>query len=190
MRIIAGEFRGRTLAEPDFDQTRPITDRAKQSLFDALQNRFADGVVLDCFSGSGSLGLECLSRGATRVIFVERDRAALKALRANIDALGVRERSVVLPIDAYATQRHPDVHELALAFVDPPYSHVETGHLRHKVDELLRALAAGALTADGLISFRHPTRTSVDAGALGVRVVRELSYGDMAITWLARAVAP
>ena len=68
MRIIAGEFRGRTLAEPNFAKTRPITDRAKQSLFDALLNRFAGGLVLDCFSGSGSMGLECLSRGAARVI--------------------------------------------------------------------------------------------------------------------------
>ena len=191
MRIISGQFRGRILVEPDFDKTRPITDRVKQSLFDALQARFAEGVVLDCFAGSGSMGLECLSRGAARVIFIERDRAALKALRANIDALGVREQSVVLPVDAYAAAGHTDLHELALAFVDPPYAHAETGHLRHKLDALLRALAARALAPDGLISFRHPTRTSVDAAALGVSIAREFAYGDMAITWLVpRATGP
>ena len=92
MRIIAGQFRGMPLVPPPGDATRPITDRAKQSLFDALQDCFAadgGGLVLDCFAGTGSMGLECLSRGARQTIFVERDRGALRALKENIAALGV-----------------------------------------------------------------------------------------------------
>src|SRR3954471_2254167 len=104
MRIIAGEFRAMPLVAPEGEATRPITDRAKQSLFDALQDCFAidgGGVVLDCFSGSGSMGLECLSRGARQAIFIERDRKALKSLEENIASLGVAESAKVLAVDAY-----------------------------------------------------------------------------------------
>lgn len=186
MRIISGQFAGRPLASPDSDKTRPITDRAKQSLFDALQNCFQEGVVLDCFAGTGSMGLECLSRGAAKAIFIERDRSALMLLRQNIAALGVEDRAIILPIDAYSAGEHPDLHDLTIAFVDPPYAHMETGHLRHKADRLISQLAARAMVDGGIISLRHPTRVSVDPAALGIRVVRELRYGDMAITWMAR----
>lgn len=177
------------LTAPEGEATRPITDRAKQSLFDALQDCFAadgGGVVLDCFAGPGSLGLECVSRGAAKAIFVERDRRALKALNENIAYLGVAEQTMILPIDAYQAVEHPDVRQLTVAFVDPPYSHTDTGHQRHKVDNLIRGLAEKAMVDGGIISFRHPTVVSVDAAAMGVAVVREFKYGDMAITWLRR----
>src|SRR3954463_11454418 len=88
MRIIAGEFRGRRLLPPEGDTTRPITDRAKQSLFDILAPRIEGSRVYDCFAGTGSMGLECLSRGAAAVTFFESDRSALARLRKNIDAVG------------------------------------------------------------------------------------------------------
>jgi 16S rRNA (guanine966-N2)-methyltransferase len=196
MRIIAGQFRAMPLVAAEGETTRPITDRAKQSLFDALQDCFAvDGgqTVLDCFSGTGSLGLECLSRGAKRAIFIERDRRALKGLKQNIASLGVADRATILPIDAYSlggehsALRTANAELLTVAFVDPPYAHTATGHERHKVDELLRALAARHMVDGGIISFRHPTNISVDSAALGVKIVRELRYGDMGITWLTKA---
>jgi 16S rRNA (guanine(966)-N(2))-methyltransferase RsmD len=191
MRIISGQFRGHVLIPPPGGEavTRPITDRAKQSLFDALQDCFVDAVVLDCFAGTGSMGLECLSRGAAKCIFIERDRGALRALKENIAAMGMGEKSVVLPIDAYGeVAGHPEVPRggLTIAFVDPPYSHTETGHLRDKVDGLLRGLAGKSMVDGGIISFRHPGSVSIDAGALRVKVVRELRYGEMGITWLAK----
>jgi 16S rRNA (guanine966-N2)-methyltransferase len=194
MRIISGQFGGRTILPPPSDTTRPITDRAKQSLFDSLcaPDRITDAVVLDCFSGTGSMGLECISRGARHVIFIERDRGALKALKENITALGIASACTVLPIDAYACLTNPlfsnEFKTLDIAFVDPPYAHMETGHLRHKADRLLATLAASHLSPHGLISLRHPTRVSVDPPALGVQVLREFHYGDMAITWLAKAI--
>ncbi len=201
MRIIAGQFRGMALVPPPGDATRPITDRAKQSLFDNLQDCFAaegGGVVLDCFAGTGSMGLECLSRGAAKAIFIERDRGALRALKENIASLGVGERAAILPVDAYSLATSPAVlsqgtagkvgdPKLTIAFVDPPYSHTETGHLRHKVDDLLRILAQSCMVDGGIISFRHPARVSVEPAALGVKIVRELRYGDMAITWITKA---
>lgn len=182
MRIIAGQFSGRSLLPPPSDTTRPITDRAKQSLFDALQDCFVGGTVLDCFAGTGSMGLESLSRGAAKAIFIERDRGALKNLRANVDALGVQDRAQILPIDAYAD--HPDLRDLTIAFVDPPYAHTETGHLRHKLDALLLRLGQKSMVDGGIISLRHPARISIDPAALNVSIVKTMTYGDMAITWL------
>lgn len=188
MRIIAGLHGGHPIHANEGDTTRPITDRAKQSLFDALQECFVDQTVLDCFSGSGSMGLECLSRGAAKAIFIERDRGALRALKQNLAEMNLTDKALILPIDAYAAApNHPDLKDLTIAFIDPPYSHTETGHLRHKVDNLLRSLAQKSMVDGGILSFRHPSRVSIEPAALGVKIVRELRYGDMTITWLTKA---
>ena len=102
-------------------------------------------------------------RGVRRVVFVERDRGALLHLRKNIVALGIEERSVVLPIDAYRAIRHSalmnDGAELIdLAFIDPPYAHTEPGPEYARLERMLAELAAKALAPDGLISLRHPTQ--------------------------------
>src|SRR5689334_22888118 len=93
MRIIAGEFRSRTILPPATGATRPITDRVKQSLFDILSPRIEGARVYDCFAGTGSMGLECVSRGAVHATFFEADRSAAALLRKNIATLGVRDRS-------------------------------------------------------------------------------------------------
>src|SRR5436309_2356542 len=101
MRIIAGEFRGRRLLPPEGEATRPVTDRVKQSLFDILAPLIPEAVVYDCFAGTGSMGLECLSRGARLVAFFEADRSALARLKQNIAALGVSERSLIIGGDLF-----------------------------------------------------------------------------------------
>ena len=87
MRIIAGEFRGRRLLPPAGVKTRPITDRVKQSLFDIVSPLIPDAVVYDCYAGTGSMGLESLSRGARLAYFFEADRSAGMLLKKNIEAL-------------------------------------------------------------------------------------------------------
>src|SRR4051812_27945472 len=101
MRIICGEFRGRQIMAPHGAVTRPITDRAKQSLFDVLAPRIDGARVYDCFTGTGSMGLECLSRGAAHVTFFEADRSALARLAQNIAALRVAERTRTIPGDLF-----------------------------------------------------------------------------------------
>src|SRR5215213_7465513 len=101
MRIIAGEFRSRPILPPASDATRPITDRAKQSLFDILSPHI-DGVrVYDCFAGTGSMGLECLSRGALHATFFEADRSAAALLRKNVATLRVQDRSMIVDRDLF-----------------------------------------------------------------------------------------
>src|SRR3954462_5005630 len=127
MRIIAGEFRSRQLLAPKSEATRPITDRAKQSLFDILHDRIDGATVYDCFAGTGSMGLECLSRGAAHVTFFEADRSALARLAQNIAGLRFAERTRTIPGDLFkwferATTRPADsqITPVDLVFLDPP----------------------------------------------------------------------
>lgn len=122
LRIIAGGWRGRRLAAPEGDATRPTADRTREALFSMLVSRlgsFEGLFVADLFAGSGALGLEALSRGAGRVLFVEQDSAALRALRSNIAALGAQARCDVRAgsvLSLAQTSTPPD-----LILMDPPY---------------------------------------------------------------------
>jgi len=125
MRIVAGNWRGRTLIAPPGNQTRPTADRVRQALFDMLRHAPWGGrdamegaQVLDVFAGTGAFGLEALSRGAAHVTFIEQDRAALTALRANIAACRAEHCSTVLPVDALAALPN---EAASLVFLDPPY---------------------------------------------------------------------
>ena len=146
MRIIAGAWRGRRLAAPSGERTRPTADRVRQALFDMLWHAPWGGravvdraSVLDAFAGTGGLGLEALSRGAATASFIERDPAALAALRANVAACGAGARARVVAADA---TRPPPGDPCTLVFLDPPYG----------ADLVVRAVAA--LAAAGWIAPR------------------------------------
>jgi 16S rRNA (guanine966-N2)-methyltransferase len=126
MRIVAGAWRGRRLAAPPGEATRPTSDRARQAIFDVITHTpFAgraalhDARVLDAFAGTGAMGLEALSRGAAQASFIEQDRAALSALRANIAACRAEGQATVLAADALHPPRAP--LPATLVFLDPPY---------------------------------------------------------------------
>ncbi|MEM8619996.1 MAG: 16S rRNA (guanine(966)-N(2))-methyltransferase RsmD [Actinomycetota bacterium] len=120
MRVVAGELGGRRIVAPEGTSTRPTTDRAREAIFNALGSRgMVEGaLVADLFAGSGGLGIEALSRGAEHCTFVERDRAALDALRDNLDGLDLDDRARVIAGDARTAAASLDV-DLVLA--DPPY---------------------------------------------------------------------
>lgn len=122
MRIVAGEFRSRRLVAPAGAGTRPTSDRAREALFAMLAD--VEGArVLDCFAGSGALGLEALSRGAAVCTFVERDRGAVAALRANVEALDVAGRCTVRATDVRRSLRADAAagRQYDLFLIDPPY---------------------------------------------------------------------
>jgi 16S rRNA (guanine966-N2)-methyltransferase len=125
MRIVAGEWRGRSLIAPSGTETRPTADRVRQALFDMLMHApwagratIEGAAVLDVFAGTGALGLEALSRGAATAVFAERSRAALTSLRTNIEACRAGDRCTILPIDALAV---PVGERADIVFLDPPY---------------------------------------------------------------------
>ena len=136
MRIIAGQWRGRKLVAPKGDATRPTADRTRETLFSMLLSRLGDFeglAVADLFAGSGALGLEALSRGAASCLFVEQDRTALDAIKANIAALGARDQTRIEAGSVMALRAATAPLDLVLA--DPPY-HSGAGEVA--LDRLLR----------------------------------------------------
>ena len=191
MRIIAGEFRGRRLLPPEgTDVTRPITDRVKQSLFDILAPVIPEAHVFDCFAGTGSLGLECLSRGASGVTFFESDRSAIKRLKQNIQALDAGN-ALVIEGDVFwnfssLVARGAGPGSVGIVFLDPPYR-----YLREKSDRL-RALgeqiATRFLAPDGVVVFRHDARDRLDLPLLVATDQR--TYGGMTLEFLKTRTEP
>jgi 16S rRNA (guanine966-N2)-methyltransferase len=153
MRIVAGAWRGRTLVAPPGQATRPTADRVRQALFDMLMHAAWGGrvavegaAVLDVFAGTGALGLEALSRGAASACFIESDRTALLALRANVAACKAEDRTEVLAVDVLTLPKGPRPGAPAsLIFLDPPYGQ----------DLVPRALArlrdVGRISSDALV---------------------------------------
>ena len=117
MRVVAGDFKGRRLVAPRGAGTRPTADRVREALFSMLGD-VSDARVLDLYAGSGALGIEALSRGAKSAVFVERDQAALAALRRNLDAVGARAE--VRRQDVLRFLARPE-GTFDLVFCDPPY---------------------------------------------------------------------
>ncbi len=121
MRVVSGELGGRRLVTPDGDDTRPTSERVREAIFNSLFSLDAidDARVLDAFAGSGALGIEALSRGASHTTFVESGRDALAAVRENVATLGLEAQSRVAPGDALAHLQRGDAYDLVL--LDPPY---------------------------------------------------------------------
>ncbi len=119
MRVISGTAKGRTLKSPGA-ATRPITDRAKESLFNSLGARVRDANVLDLFAGAGSVGIEALSRGARAATFVELDREALRAIRDNLALTRTTDRGKIVRLDVFKFIRHGAAEKYDLIYVAPP----------------------------------------------------------------------
>ena len=171
MRIIAGRWRGHRLRPLKGKDVRPTTDRVREAWMSAMGGTFAGISVLDLFAGSGALGLEALSRGADRVVFVERARGALRILEANIEHLGASREVTVVADDVfkYLKSLEPGAFDVALA--DPPYA---TGDARRLVDGYRTNPFAQALWLE------HPWREELPLPD-GVRTRR---YGDTALSTL------
>jgi len=155
MRLTGGADRGRKLKAPSGKQTRPTASKVREAIFNILGP--ADGIsVLDLFAGTGALGMEALSRGAASAVFVDRDRAALTALRKNLDNAEFRERTRILGCDFRdAIRRLTDSKESQVrfgwVFVDPPYAD-------GLVEPALSALNCRMLAHGGVVIVEHDRR--------------------------------
>ena len=129
MRVVAGIARGRRLQAPKGDTTRPTSDFVREAIFNSLQAHVdLDGAtVLDLFAGTGALGIEALSRGASHATFVDHDRHAVAAIRANLTATGFEDRATVRQADAARTATTTTLPAVDVAFADPPYAFVDAG---------------------------------------------------------------
>ena len=183
MRIIAGEWRGRKLAAPKGDATRPTADRTRETLFSMLTSRlgsFEDLRVADLFAGSGALGLEALSRGAAHCLFVEQDRGAVDTIRANIDTFGVRSRTTVETTSVMSLRAAREAYDLILR--DPPY---QTNAGEVALDRMLRLGWIGDATWIAL-----ETAHNEEPQVKGLKVETSRKIGKGRLTLLLREPAP
>ena len=176
MRVIAGSLGGRRLQAPAGRGTRPTSDRVREAVFSALGDVGAT-TVLDLYAGTGALGIEALSRGARRAVFVENARPALAALRANVEQLGLREVALVFAVRADrcapAIARHGPFD---LVLVDPPYS------AHGDVPRVLTALReVGAIDPSARIVVEHAARDPAQRTE-GFEHVATRRYGDSAVS--------
>jgi len=175
MRVIAGVARGRPLVAPRDRGTRPITDRVKETLFAILGDRVPEARCLDLYAGSGAIGIEALSRGASHCTFVEHARLALTALHSNLERTGLAGLATVAPYDVERFLDAPVDVPWDLVFVDPPYE------LRAIVAPL-RALEPH-LAPDATTVVKHFWRTEMPAVA-GLHPVRQRRFGETMLSFL------
>jgi 16S rRNA (guanine966-N2)-methyltransferase len=178
MRVIAGRFKGRTLKTPAWEGLRPTSDKLRETLFNVLAPRVNGARVLDGYAGTGAIGIEALSRGASHVTFVERDRRAAALIADNLERLGVSSGYVIIRDGIERGARGlVDAPPFDLVVLDPPYAN----------DEAEGALAAVAplLAAAGWVVLEHAARRQ-PSWAPPLRLVRTLRSGDSALSFFAR----
>ena len=184
MRVIAGEFRSRPLAAPKGRDTRPTSDRLRETLFNVLAPRIAGSVFLDLYAGSGAVGIEALSRGAAEAIFVESAEPALRTIRANLSSLGIRggyaleARSVAAALKRLAEGERA----VNVAFLDPPYG--ESGEYDSTLN-LLGGECRTLLAADGVVIAEHIKKMEFAENYGTLRRYRVLKQGDSVLSFYA-----
>lgn len=158
MRVIAGKARRMTLVTPSGRDVRPTTDRIKETLFNILQNDLADCAFLDLFSGSGGIGIEALSRGAKKAVFVDKNKESVRCIEQNLSHTRLRDDAEVLPMDVLQAIRNLSRRNklFDIVFMDPPY---ECGMEKNVLDALA---SAEIIDGNTIIVVETSLRTDVD----------------------------
>jgi 16S rRNA (guanine966-N2)-methyltransferase len=180
MRIVAGRFRGRTIAGPSTDAIRPTSDRLRETIFNILEHAYGDPVtgarVLDLFAGTGAMGFEALSRGASFCLFVDQGAEARSLIRGSIEALSCGGETRIFRRDATKLGEVKPLAPFSLVFCDPPYGR----NLAPRA--LTSALAGGFLTPDALIVVEE-AKDAEFAFPEGFGEAERRLYGDTIVTF-------
>jgi 16S rRNA (guanine(966)-N(2))-methyltransferase RsmD len=174
LRVIAGEFRSRLLKSVPGLDTRPTPDRLREALFNVLTPVIEGAVFVDAYAGTGAVGIEALSRGAKRAVFVERSRGAVEVIRDNLAALGIASRAEV-----YTGKAGPVLERASadIVFLDPPYALVK---------EYEASLVLLGERAGGLVIVQHAHRQALDDEYGALHRTRILRQGDNALSFYSR----
>jgi len=183
MRIVGGEFRGRSVATPRNDAIRPTTDRTREAVFNVLAHRYPDrleGVrVLDLFAGTGALGLEALSRGAAFAMFVDEGVESRGLIRTNVETFGLMGRTKIFRRDATRLGEVGTIQPFGLLFADPPYG-------RGLGEQALASALAGGWLAPGALCVVEEAASAPFGPVAGFAVRDERDYGDTVVRFLDR----
>jgi 16S rRNA (guanine966-N2)-methyltransferase len=180
MRIISGTSKGRRLSTPKNRSLRPTSDRVKESIFNILRREMEGKVILDLFAGTGNLGIEALSRGAERVVFVEKGRQALQLIQRNLVQFGLEGQSEIIPKDANRAigilKRRGESFDLIL--MDPPY---EKGLIQKT---LMKLNSHQIYHMDSILVIEHHRREPLPHLGDGWNLIRQRRMGDTVISFL------
>ncbi|WP_071459335.1 16S rRNA (guanine(966)-N(2))-methyltransferase RsmD [Bacillus massilinigeriensis] len=178
MRVVSGVLKGRALKAVPGNTTRPTTDKVKEALFNMIGPYFSEGIGLDLFAGSGGLGIEGLSRGLDKVIFVDRDKKAIATIHDNIESLGLQSRSEIYRNDAERALKALKKRDFLLDFVflDPPYR-------KQQLIKLMEMMVESNLLAyDGKVICEHASDIVLPPKIGLLEQVRHEVYGIIGIT--------
>jgi len=184
MRVIAGEYRSRVLTAPKGRDTRPTSDRLRETLFNVLAQRIENAVFVDLYAGSGAVGIEALSRGAREAVFVENAEPALKAIRANLAALGIKDGYALEPRSVVAAlKRLASLKRLVdIVFLDPPY---ESANEYESALGLLGGECFRLLGPDAIVIAEHGKKHDLSESYGALMRYRVLKQGDAALSFYA-----
>lgn len=178
MRVVAGERKGMPLKAVTGTTTRPTTDKVKESIFNIIGPYFDGGIVLDLFAGSGGLGIEALSRGVQKAIFVEKDGRAFQTLQENIKKCRYEEVTETFKTDATRAVKGLIKREIQIdyLFLDPPYRKVEY------YDLILTLIEAGKLSENAVIVCEHAAEVNLPSNYGSYSLSRQENYGGTIIS--------
>jgi len=178
VRVIAGSARGVRLKVPKGDETRPTADRVKESLFNVLGARVVDAVVLDLFAGTGALGIEALSRGAARALFVEKDPKVARLVKENLERCRLSEAARVLVSRVPPRLPLPGAFDrFDLVFLDPPYGQ---GLVRPTLEWLSQS---GLVAAGGWVAVERSPKEEIPPALEKLSLIREKVYHDTVVSF-------
>lgn len=184
MRIIGGELRGRQITAPKGRATRPMLDRVREALFSTVGEWLPDGRVLDLFAGSGSLGIEALSRGARHARLVERNPKTAALLARNLDELELAKRAQVVVGDALDRASWGKRSSADLILFDPPYGMLDDPNSRTEILATVASLATEVLMPAGMLVFHAPRRAVAQGAFDRALSVEERRYGTNALWYV------
>jgi 16S rRNA (guanine966-N2)-methyltransferase len=173
IRIISGKFGGRKIEAPDNTRTHPMGERIRNAMFNSIGSEAINAEVLDAFAGTGSVGLEALSRGAKSAVFIERDNIAAKILAKNVNTLAAEDQAKIIRTSVLNWVENNNHKQFDLIFADPPY---------HDPQLSTVAKLYGLLKPGGLMILSHPGGSEVPTKP-GVVVVDNRSYGNANLTF-------
>ena len=179
MRIVGGEFRGRSLVSPRDDSIRPTTDRVRESLFSIVTSRYNEqlcGNVLDLFAGTGALGLEAMSRGAEFCLFMDNSPQGQTLIRENITNLDLAKRTKLFRLDATKPGKIGNLKPFNLVFADPPYN-------KGLAEKAIAALQKGEWLAHGAVIIVEEDSSATLSEIDGCQMVDQREFGDTSMSF-------